>query len=223
MSDTRIRTIETRIHGRYLLKRTGAGDEPLIVVGFHGYGQAAEEIMDPLERIAGDHSALLVAVQALNRFYNVKARTVVASWMTQQDRELAIEDNVEYVSAVVDEVRRDLRGRTGPLLFVGFSQGSPMAYRAAIMSGHDCRGVIVLGGDLPPELTAEQLRMIPRVLVGRGSADEWFGHHVFQENMSRLESVGCPVTAVEFEGGHEWSDRFVAEAADFLHRTVTTT
>ncbi len=216
MPDTEIRTIETRMHGRYLRKRLGNGGRPPLLVGFHGYAQSAEEMMEPLERMAGERDAVLVAVQGLNRFYNVKAQKVVASWMTKQDRELAIEDNVEYVSAIVDEVRRELRGDTGPLVFVGFSQGSPMAYRSAILSGHECHGVIVLGGDLPPELTPEQLKMVPRALIGRGKSDEWFARAVFDENTTRLESVGCTVTAFEFDGGHEWAEEFVQEARSFM-------
>lgn len=212
MPETGIRTIETRIHGRYLVRRTGTGTRPTVLVGFHGYAQSAEDILEPLERLAGDRDAILVAVQALNRFYNVKAQTIVASWMTSQDRELAIEDNVEYVSAVVDEVRRELRGETGALFFVGFSQGVPMAYRAAVLSGHACHGLIVLGGDLPPELTPEQLRSLPPVLIGRGNADQWYGHAAFQADAARLESAGCSVTSFEFDGGHEWGDAFVAEA-----------
>jgi len=220
MSEAEIRTIETRVHGRYLVQRTGSGGRPPLLVGFHGYAQAAEDILAPLERLAGDRDVVLIAVQALNRFYNVKAQTVVASWMTRQDRELAIEDNAEYVSAVVDQVRRELRGETGPLVFVGFSQGAPMAYRAAILSGHDCQGVIVLGGDLPQEFVPDQLRALPPVLIGRGSNDEWFARAVFQENATRLESSGCQATAFEFEGGHEWDEAFVAEARIWLERTL---
>jgi predicted esterase len=218
MSETEIRTIETSIHGRYLVRRTGAGEKPVVIVGFHGYAQSAEDILEPLVHLAGERDAVIVSVQALHRFYNVKAQTVVASWMTRQDRELAVEDNVEYVSAVVDQIRRELRGETGPLVFVGFSQGAPMAYRAAALSGHDCQGIIVLGGDLPPEITPEQLRAFPPVLIGRGSGDEWFAHAVFEENASRLESAGCAVNAFEFEGGHEWAEAFVTEARKMVDK-----
>jgi predicted esterase len=216
VGDTELRTIETTIHGRYLVERTGSGDAPLVLVGFHGYAQTAEHVIDPLRRIAADGDAVLVAVQGLHRFYNVKAQTVVASWMTRQDRELMIEDNVEYVSAVVDEVRRELRGLTGPLVFVGFSQGAPMAWRAAALSGHSCHGVIVLGGDLPDDLSPEQLRLLPPALIGRGSRDEWFAHEVFQENVARLESAGCRVTPFAFDGGHDWDERFLERAAGFV-------
>ncbi len=44
-----------------------------------------------------------------------------------------------------------------------------MAYRAAAGSGHACRGVIVLGGDVPPELESRDLGHFPPVLLGRGT------------------------------------------------------
>ena len=42
-------------------------------------------------------------MQALHPFYT-KTERIVASWMTRQDRELAIADNIRYVQAVIDAV-----------------------------------------------------------------------------------------------------------------------
>src|ERR671914_443656 len=72
---------------------------------------------------------LIVSVQALHRFYT-RHNTIVASWMTREDRELAIADNVDYVGRVLDDARRRYAAG-GPLVFEGFSQGRAMAYRAA--------------------------------------------------------------------------------------------
>ena len=54
------------------------------------------------------------------------------------------------------------------LAYLGFSQGAAMAYRAAAGSGHPCQGVVVLGGDVPPELEGRDLASFPPVLLGRG-------------------------------------------------------
>jgi len=41
-------------------------------------------------------------VQGLHRFYRSRSEIVVASWMTKQDRELAIGDNIDYVRRAVE-------------------------------------------------------------------------------------------------------------------------
>jgi hypothetical protein len=62
--------------------------------------------MTALHRIPDVSHWLLVAVQALHPFYT-KSERVVASWMTREDRELAIADNLAYVAAVVETVQRE--------------------------------------------------------------------------------------------------------------------
>ena len=66
--------------------------------------------MAMLTRITGTEGWLIVAVQGLHRFYT-KGGDVVASWMTREDRELAIADNVAYVGQVIDAVRAEFACR----------------------------------------------------------------------------------------------------------------
>src|SRR6476646_9254105 len=102
-----------------------------------------------MRAIPGAERWLLVAVQGLHRFYQRRTNEVVASWMTRQDRELAIADNLTYVADVVDEVAKEWPGATR-LVFAGFSQGVAMAFRAACDSRRTVNGVMAVGGDVPP-------------------------------------------------------------------------
>jgi predicted esterase len=61
--------------------------------------------------------------------YKGRTDEVVASWMTRQDRETAISDNVAYVDAAVASVPREPQS---PVVYAGFSQGTAMAFRAAV-------------------------------------------------------------------------------------------
>ena len=81
---------------------------------------ARERHLAALRRIAGADDWLIVAVQGLHRFCDPKHQSVVASWMTSQDRELAIADNLAYVGAVVDQVTRD-HDTARPFVYAGFS------------------------------------------------------------------------------------------------------
>ena len=91
-----------------------------------------------------------------------------------------------------------------------------MAYRAAAGSGHACRGVIVLGGDLPPELESRDLGHFPPVLLGRGTSEEWYDAAKMEHDVELLRGKGIDVRPCIFEGGHEWTNEFRAAAGRFL-------
>jgi predicted esterase len=206
------RQIETLVHGHYLLE---VPPEPAgCLVGFHGYGENAGRHMAELRRIPGAAGWALCAVQALHPFYNRQGE-VIASWMTRFDREKAIADNIAYVASVVAEVRRELPA-TACLVYLGFSQGAAMAYRAAASCGHACHGVIVLGGDVPPELAETDLSGFPPVLLGRGSSEEWYDAAKMEHDVELLQAKGVDIRPLIFDGGHEWTDQFRAAAARFL-------
>jgi len=192
--------VTTPVHGRFLHVERGA---ERLLVGFHGYAETAEIHLLALEKIAAIGEWSVAAVQALHPFYTC-AGDVVASWMTKQDRELAIDDNLRYVRDVLDSLPS-----SQTLVFLGFSQGAAMAARAA--ANHRCDGLILLGGDIPPEIDPAQL---PPVLLGRGLRDEWYSAEKFKKDLSFLRDV----TPCEFDGGHEWSDAFREATSSFLGR-----
>src|SRR6185503_2699767 len=112
-SEPLLRTIEAHVHGRYLIRMpTTAGPWP-VLFSFHGYGEDAATNMDAVQRIPNVSGWLTVAVQALHPFYTKNER-IVASWMTRQDRELAITDNVRYVAGVVEAVKHEFGVMTSP-------------------------------------------------------------------------------------------------------------
>jgi predicted esterase len=208
------REIAALVHGRYLLDVPSEPAGLPLVVGFHGYGETAEKSLAELRRLPGASRWVLCAVQALHPFYN-RTGEVIASWMTRQQRERAIVDNIRYVSSVVTEVKRELP-ISERLVYLGFSQGAAMAYRAAAGSGHPCQGVIVLGGDVPPELAERKLQGLPPVLLGRGASEEWYDAAKMEHDVELLRGKGVEVRPFVFQGGHEWTDEFRAAAGRFL-------
>lgn len=210
------RTIATEIHGRYLVEpASGSAPAPLLV-GFHGYGEGASEMLARLTQIEGSSRWHTVSIQGLSRFYNRRNNEVIASWMTRQDRELAIADNLAYVAAVVETVARECPS-TGDVVCAGFSQGVAMAFRAAASSNRRVRGVIAAGGDVPPEIDAASLKKIARALVCHGARDEWYTLEKFANDVTRLRAAGVDTRPVDFDGGHEWSAAVLTAAATFLN------
>ena len=209
------RTIAAQTHGRYLIEPPGAPGPAPLLVGFHGYGEGAEAQLARMRSIPGAGRWRLVAIQALHRFYQRRENQVVASWMTRQDRELAIEDNLAYVTAVVDAVTREFPGAPR-LVISGFSQGVAMLFRAAAASARAVDGVIAAGGDIPPELDAAAAGRAGRALVCRGIRDEWYTQAIFERDLARLQDARVTVTPLVFDGGHEWPDAVGEAASSFL-------
>lgn len=223
------RTIAVRTHGRYLID-AGAGATATLV-GFHGYQENAAIILAVLRRIATHlptaapraepgRAVSLISIQGLNRFYT-RTNTVAAGWMTTEDRELAIADNIAYVGAVLAEVAAET-GLPRPLIYAGFSQGVAMAYRAAAFVQRPCDGLIALAGDVPPDVVPVAAGL-PAVLIGRGTDDAWYTAEKSAADLNTLRGVSVPVTEHVFEGGHAWDDSFVERAGVFIDQVSAST
>ena len=209
------RSIETAIHGRYLVIPSAASGPAPMLIGFHGYGEDAETQLERLRAIPGSASWVIVSIQGLHRFYERRTNRVVASWMTRQDRESAIADNIAYVQNCMDAVAAEWP-TTPKIVFAGFSQGVAMAFRAATNAAGSEAGVIAVGGDIPPELAPDALKRLSGVVIVRGASDEWYKQEQFAADKKRLTELSVNLRAVEFDGGHEWSPDVAAAASDFL-------
>jgi predicted esterase len=214
MDEIQTVNIEATVHGRYLIRPVATGDPAPLLVGFHGYGENAERLFEAMIEIPGIIGWNVVVVQALHPFYNTRTGEVVASWMTKLDREAAIEDNVRYVRVVVEDARKRVSSN-GPTTFLGFSQGTAMAYRAAAASDGGCNAVIALAGDVPAEIEPAATPGM-RVLIGRGTSDQWYDEAKMETDLARLRVTGADAETCVFEGGHEWTPKFRSACRAFL-------
>jgi predicted esterase len=216
---------QATVHGRVLVESVA---EPVgLLVGFHGYAQTAEDMMAELQQIPGADSWTKVSIQALHPFYIRGDSKVVANWMTRQDRDLAIADNIAYVQSAIGQVLmehagfspRDIPGAEAPglhVVMIGFSQGAAMAYRAALHSPSPVAGIVALGGDIPPELKNDESLTWPPVLVGVGDREEWYVGEKLENDLAFLKSRGIQHQVVRFHGGHEWTDQFRSAVGTFI-------
>ncbi len=212
-SEVSVQLVPALVHGRMLVRGARAAASRGVLVGFHGYMETAAVQMDRLTAIPGSRGWTLVAIQALNRFYRGRTNEVVAGWMTREDREAAIADNIHYVDAALDGVPHDERT---PFVYAGFSQGVAMAFRAAVRGRRRGLGVIAVGGDVPPELLADATASIPATLIVRGRTDDWFTQARLDADVAALAARGVAVRPLVHEGGHEWTDPVSAAAGAFL-------
>jgi predicted esterase len=206
-----IHLVPALTHGRVLVRASPAARG--VLVGFHGYMEDAETQMGRLEAIPAASDWTLMSIQGLHRIYRGRSTEVVASWMTRQDRDAAIADNIEYVTAALDVVPHDASTK---IVYAGFSQGAAMAFRSAVRGRHSAAGVIGVGADVPPELLADPDATFPPVLLVRGLRDEWLTPEQFRRDLNALAARSRRVRASEFDGGHEWNQAVADAAGEFL-------
>ena len=202
--------LTTSIHGRVLVEDAAVDPSAGVLVAFHGYGERADDVLFEINRIPDIEAWTRVAPQALHRFYSRQHERVVASWMTREDRELAIADNLAYVERVLAKV--DV---AGPVVYLGFSQGASMAYRAAMLGERRAAGIIAIAGDIPPEMKGATSRPWPRVLIGAGARDEWFATKV-DADVAFLHARDASPEVIRHDGAHEWTDELRRAIGDWL-------
>ena len=206
--------ILTGVSGRVLVEKPPhEGPFPLLL-GFHGYGRSAEDELALLESLPGSSSWLRCAVEALHPFYT-GGGTCGASWMTSRNRERMIDDNTRYVDAVLSDL--ETAYPLGDILvYHGFSQGAPMACRAALCCSRRPSGVMLLGGDIPPECRG--LGRMESVHIARGDGDRLYPREVFERDLKRLHDEAVPFVQCDFHGGHEAAPEYLVSAGGFLAR-----
>lgn len=209
-----LRHAETTVHGRYLVAPPRAGRADRWLVGFHGQGQTADQFLAPLMRTPRGPGWLVASVQGLNRYYMGRGQVIAANWMTSQDRELVIQDNVAWVDRVLDGLEHEF-GAPSAIVFAGFSQGVAMAYRAGLLCRRACAAIVAGCGDLPPEFKDATTRPWPRLLAATGADDSWYTPARLESDMEFVRQWRPDARSLVFDGGHEWPEA-LAEATGRL-------
>ena len=176
----------------------------------HGYGQLAQPFLASFERVASP-TRLIVAPEALSRFYldrsalpNDQPPRVGAAWMTREDRDHEIADQVVYLDALHDLVRPAAAAAVR-LRVLGFSQGVATVARWLALGRARADELILWAGAFPPDVElagfARRLEAASVVLVA-GSRDELASWTAADSQLQRFREAGVSARLVSFEGGH---------------------
>jgi predicted esterase len=178
----------------------GAGDVWFVL---HGYGQLARRFIRSFEPVA-DGSRLIVAPEALNRFYlDPEHKKVGATWMTREDRLTDISDYIGYLDAVAAAV---LPVGGARVTAFGFSQGCATACRWVTRGRTTVHRLVVWGGEVPPDLDLPGVahRLHGRdVTLAAGRDDDFITPKVLQAMSERLREHDVVHRVFPFDGGHE--------------------
>ena len=191
-------------------------------IACHGYGQLAGSLIRWLSPLASAER-LVVAPEALSRFYlNPEAGRAAeprigASWMTREDREHEIADQVTYLDALHDRIFAEVPRERVMLVVFGFSQGAATVCRWLDRGRARADRLLLWGGFLPPDLELGRadlfLRATPLTIV-MGDADEFVKPEAMDAAERALQAAKLPATVRRFPGRHRILPDVLRDVAD---------
>jgi predicted esterase len=159
-----------------------------IWICFHGLGYLAKYFKKYLEHLDPAQNYIIV-LQAPSKYYQDKSfKHVGASWLTREETEQEIGNNLRYVQSVLENesVAGDPRN-----IFFGYSQGVSMATRFLKKYDSSAKALILHSGSIPVELNAadgkHMLKLIKQVIHISGKRDEYATPEKVKQEESKLE------------------------------------
>jgi predicted esterase len=167
-----------------------------IWVCLHGYSQQISGFANALKSLNTPGNAVIIP-EALHRFY-IKGSSgdVGASWMTKEEREADIRDNIYYLDELYK--RFDLANKKVSVL--GFSQGAATAVRWVCRGEIKIDKLVLWAGVIPPDLNLES--DLPKLCLVVGTKDEYLGTAELQKISDHLHQLELSFEIIQFEGGH---------------------
>lgn len=170
----------------------------------HGYGQLASYFIQHFQAIDNGHR-LIVAPEALSRFYLKGHQRVGASWMTKEARQSEIDDYLVYLDSLYDRVFETLDREDVTVHLLGFSQGGATASRWATRGQIEPDRLLLWAGDLAHDLDlsacGERLGAMNLIFIV-GSEDEFITPDHLATQETRLSKHHIPYHFIPFDGTH---------------------
>jgi predicted esterase len=162
-----------------------------------------------------DPSRTIVAPEALSRYYLDGLRggshvssAVGATWMTREDRDSEIADQVSYLDTLHDAVAAAVPRDAMQLTAFGFSQGVATVCRWLARGRTRAHRLVCWGGAIPDDVgldAGSPLRHAALWLVA-GSRDMYATADRVAQQETVLRTAGMPFTRLSFDGGHRLDD-----------------
>jgi|TARA_B110000444_G_C18849394_1_gene604330 predicted esterase len=150
------KSINVNKKARYYQIGTASKSISKIFIVLHGYAMLSEFFIQKFKNL-DDGNTLIIAPEALNRFYiDSNYGRVGASWMTKEERESDIEENIEYLNSLIKTVCDEIGHYNFKMNILGFSQGGATACRWIFSSKMKVDNLILWAGDIPKDTMIEK-------------------------------------------------------------------
>jgi predicted esterase len=174
-----------------------------IWIVLHGYGQLADRFLSRFSQFASNERAF-IAPEGLHRFYlDGSSGKIGASWMTREDREKDISDNIEWLNQLYANLCISPHTKKHLL---GFSQGAATAVRWFCSNRFEIDSLCLWAGSFPPDVSIEinkERFAQTKLFTIHGSRDPI----VSTEQMSVLHEMmlvhSVDFKTIQYDGGHQ--------------------
>ena len=153
------KTLPIEKKARYFQLGNPGNDTSIVWVVLHGYGMLSEFFIQKFKKLENKNT-LILAPEALNRFYiDTNYGRVGASWMTKDERQDDIKENIKYLNSLMDQIIKEIGHNRFKINVLGFSQGGATACRWLFKSGLKFENLIMWAGDIPEDTLTEDNRL----------------------------------------------------------------
>ena len=193
----------------------------------HGYGQLASRFIRRFG-VLDNGRRLIVAPEALSRFYlstgtgpHSDEDKVGASWMTREERDAEIADQVTFLDMVRERVLGGSERAGFRVVALGFSQGAATVCRWAARTATPPDDVVLWGSGVPAELFAGEGRAgLARatLTLAVGTSDPIANGDRVGIHRNQLDAARVVYRFVSYDGGHEIDGKALETLAGGLGR-----
>lgn len=213
---TQVNHIPTVKTARYYTIGNFSKNTKNIWLVLHGYGMRAEEFIKPFENITSEHD-VVIAPEALSRFYTKGLMGPVgASWMTKEDREKDITDNLAYLKTVYDATILP-HVSNARIYLLGFSQGASTLARFVAYIQPVFHRLWICAGDIPDDIDWENFKKLTegnKLHIQIGKKDPLIQETHLDILQNRLKKKEISYVWHQFEGIHEVSFEILKSTLD---------
>ncbi|MDF9799805.1 putative esterase [Catalinimonas alkaloidigena] len=203
MSSSRIRTVDFNFQSTYCSNENTTADHLWFVL--HGYGQLAHYFIKKFSFL--EDKALVVAPQGLSLFYlQSTSGRVGASWMTKENRHMAITNYLSYLNQVYHTVLHERKSHPSSVTLLGFSQGVSTLIRWIVSSQISFDKLIMCAGSFPEDIDSAASKKIfsnKPCYYSYGDQDPYIKEGSMEQLNGKFQRYGLEVKFVKFAGKHE--------------------
>ncbi len=169
-----------------------------LLIVLHGYGQLAEFFIRKFKDVQENY--LVVAPEGMHRFYlNGTSGRVGASWMTKEDRESDITDNLNWLNQLLNELKE--KKKFEKIILLGFSQGGATAARWYYSYKYEFNHLILWASVFPPDLEKPENSNDSENYFVIGTEDEFYNAEAQKNEVEFYRKIGFQT--IQFSGRHD--------------------
>jgi predicted esterase len=195
---------ELQFTQKAVIHRIGNSRSKKLIYVLHGYGQLSKYFIRKFDSMV-EMGFTVIAPEGLHRFYlQGTSGRVGASWMTKENRELDIENYLNYLNELHSKIYTEKDWEQ--IIILGFSQGVATAFRWIADGKIKPNQFLLCSGMIPPDVDLnaqnELFKSIDMTYFS-GNKDPYKTEEAVTHFQQRLNQLPFPIKMVEFEGVHE--------------------